>query len=69
MFGRQSCNGKFVADWYGGFGFRITAISATIHEISYSPNPPGYPKYPDTTEFGVSLWPFVNFGLRLGFEL
>ena len=69
MLGRQSCRGKFVTDWYGGFGFRITAISATIHEISTYWNRPGYPKYPNTTESGASLWPFVNFGLRMGFEL
>jgi hypothetical protein len=69
MFGHQYCRGKFVTDWYGGFGFRITAISATIHEITYYWNRPGYPKYPNTAESDVSLYPFVNFGLRMGFEL
>ena len=68
MFGHQSCRGKFVTDWYGGFGFRITAISATINEISSYWNRPGYPKYPNTIESDVSLYPFVNFGLRMGFE-
>ena len=69
MFGIQSRYGKFITDWYGGFGLRVRSISATIHEISESWNRPGYPKYPNTTESDVSLYPFVNFGLRIGFEL
>jgi hypothetical protein len=69
MFGFQSCHGKFVTDLYGGFGLRMTAISATIHEISEYWNRPGYPLYPNTTESGVSFYPFVNLGVRLGFEL
>jgi len=47
----------------------ITAIIATINEISAYWNCPGYPKFPNTIESYVSLYPFVNFGPRMGFEL
>jgi hypothetical protein len=69
MFGFQSCHGKFVTDWYGGFGLRVRAINATIHEISEYWNRPGYPLYPNTIESGVSFYPFINLGVRMGFEL
>ena len=69
MFGYQSCHGKFVTDLYGGFGLRIRAISAKIHEISEYWNRPGYPLYPNTIESKTSVYPFVNVGIRMGFEL
>jgi hypothetical protein len=69
MFGHQSCSGKFVTDIYTGFGLRIRVITATIHEISEYWNRPGYPIYPNTVESGISIYPFINLGLRMGFEL
>lgn len=69
MFGHQSCKGKFVTDLYVGFGLRIRVIDAKILEISEYWNRPGYPIYPNTVESNVSIYPFVNLGLRMGFEL
>jgi hypothetical protein len=40
-----------------------------IHEM-YSPYAlPGTTIYPNTTSDAVSFYPFVNLGLRIGFEL
>ena len=69
MFGYQSCYGKFVTDLYGGFGLRIRVINAKIHEISEYWDRPGYPLYPNTIESDVSFYPFINIGIRMGFEL
>jgi hypothetical protein len=69
MFGIQSNNHSLITDWYAGLGFRCRAMSVVIHEI-YSPD--GWPNttiYPNTTSNDVSFYPFVNFGLRMGFEL
>lgn len=69
MIGRQSYNHNFIKDWYGGFGFRFRMMSVTIHEI-YNPYPiPGKTIYPNTTDNGVSFYPFINLGVRFGFEL
>jgi len=69
MIGRQSCRKKLTADWYGGVGLRFRMMSVTLHEI-YSQYPlPGRKDYPDNTETGASFFPFVNIGLRMGFEL
>ncbi|MGC1389716.1 MAG: hypothetical protein WA816_01650 [Bacteroidales bacterium] len=69
MIGIQSSNHSFVTDWYGGLGFRCRSTSVTIHEI-YSPYAlPGTTIYPDTNNNDVSFYPFVNLGVRLGFDL
>jgi hypothetical protein len=69
MFGIQSSNHLIITDWYGGFGFRRRTMSVMIHEI-YSPYAlPGTTIYPNTTSDAVSFYPFVNLGLRIGFEL
>jgi hypothetical protein len=69
MIGRQSYNHNFVTDWYGGLGFRCQTMSVTIHEI-YSPYAqPGKTVYPNTTNNDITFYPFINIGVRLGFEL
>jgi hypothetical protein len=69
MIGIQSYNNSLIMDWYAGLGFRSRATSVMIHEI-YSPYPlPGTTIYPNTTNNDISFYPFINLGVRLGFEL
>jgi len=69
MFGRQLCKKNLTADWYYGAGLRLRMMSVTIHEI-YTQYPlPGRSDYPENTETSVSFYPFINLGLRIGFEL
>lgn len=69
ILGHQSCYYKFVIDYYAGFGLRVTTINSRINEISTYWNAPGYPKYPNTLESQTNIYPFINLGLRLGFEI
>lgn len=69
IFGHQSCIGKFVIENYAGFGLRVTAIKCRINEISTYFYRPGWPYYPNTLESQTRLYPFINLGLRLGFEI
>jgi hypothetical protein len=69
MIGIQSYNHGFVTDLYGGLGFRCRSMSVRINEI-YNPYPlPGATIYPNTNNNDVSFYPFVNLGVRLGFDL
>jgi hypothetical protein len=69
MFGIQSYNHGLIIDWYGGFGFRSRTMSVTVNKI-YSPDSrPNSTIYPNTTSDDVSFYPFINFGMRIGFEL
>ena len=69
MIGIQSYNHSLITDWYCGLGFRCRAMSVTINEIY---NPYGgriTTIYPNTTNDDVSFYPFINLGVRVGFEL
>ena len=69
MIGIQSHNHSLITDWYAGLGFRSRAMSVTINKI-YSPDDwSNTTIYPNTTNNDVSFYPFVNLGVRLGFEL
>lgn len=69
MIGMQSYNHSLITDWYGGLGFRCRAMSVVINEI-YSPYGGRITTiYPNTTNNDVSFYPFINLGVRLGFEL
>jgi hypothetical protein len=69
MIGIQSYNHSLITDWYGGLGFRSRTMSVTVNKI-YSPDSrPDSTIYPNTTSDDVSFYPFVNFGMRMGFEL
>jgi hypothetical protein len=69
IFGHQYRFEKFILDNYAGFGLRLTSIKCRINEIStYFPRP-GWPYYPNTLESQSRIYPFVNLGLRFGFEI
>ena len=67
MIGKQSYEGILVLDWYGGLGLRFN--STTVYDIKvtspYNPGPPHY--HPD--EIKEWLYPYVNFGMRVGIKL
>ncbi len=69
MIGRQSYEGILVVDWYGGLGFRINFTSLTILKVE-NPYTPGHPlsSEPRNEDF-MWVYPFLNFGLRVGIKL
>jgi len=69
MIGIQSYNHSLITDWYAGLGFRYRAMSVIIHEIYSLYGGRITTDYPNTTSDAVSFYPFVNLGLRMGFEL
>jgi len=69
IFGHQYCFGRFIIENYAGLGLRVTKVKCRINEIStYFPRP-GWPYYPNTSESHTNMCPFINLGLRLGFEI
>lgn len=66
IMGRQFEAGKMVFDGYSGAGFRVRSMSVTILKISDPPRPVTYPNKKE--EFS-SVYPFINFGLRIGIKL
>ena len=66
--GLQTDNNEFVFDWYAAFGFRVRAMSVTVLKIEN----PAYKKgtsYPNSTEDFFNFYPFINLGVRIGFQL
>lgn len=68
ILGKQSYEGNMVLDWYGGVGLRHRSMSVKILKIE-NPAFPAGTSYPDSEKNYGSFYPFINFGLRLGFKL
>lgn len=69
MMGRQSYEEFLVLDWYGGLGLRINFTSLTVLKVE-NPYTPGHPlsSEPRNEDFRW-VYPFLNFGLRIGIKL
>lgn len=68
IFGQQNDNGEIVYDWFGGIGLRVRSMDVNVLKIEN----PGYRQittYPNTNEIITSVYPFINFGLRIGIKL
>lgn len=68
ILGKQSYNGNMVFDWYGGIGLRHRSMSIRILKIE-NPAFLAGTSYPDREKNYRSVYPFINFGLRLGFKM
>lgn len=66
IMGRQFEAGKMVFDGYSGIGLRVRSMSVTILKIVDPPRPV---TYPNSKEDFSSIYPFINFGLRIGIKL
>lgn len=68
MIGNQSFRRKSVIDFYGGLGLRVRLNTITISK-RYEYWGPFRTTYPNSKDIYTSFYPFVNLGLRFGFEL
>lgn len=68
MFGRQTYFLKQATDWYVGAGLRARRTAAYVLRVVDKESPQNV-VYPDTTEKSSIIYPFVNFGFRLGLVL
>ncbi len=68
MLGRQTYFMKQATDWYIGVGVRRRQTSATLLKIEDTSSPSKV-IYPETQEVSTKVYPFVNFGFRLGLVL
>jgi hypothetical protein len=68
VIGNQYEKGDYTFDWYGGIGFRNRSMSITILEIE-NPAYKTYTVFPNTKKDYSSVYPFINFGLRIGIKL
>lgn len=68
MLGRQTYFMKQATDWYIGIGARAREISATVVKIE-DPASPSRSVYPGKVENSFRIYPFFNFGFRLGLVL
>jgi hypothetical protein len=69
MMGRQSYEEFLVFEWYGGFGLRINFTSFTVLKVE-NPYTPGHPLSSEPrNEDLMWVYPFLNFGLRVGIKL
>jgi hypothetical protein len=66
IIGRQFDIGRFVLDDYCGAGLRLRIMSINILSKNY---PPSFYSSPNEVITKASVYPFVNFGLRIGIKL
>lgn len=68
IIGRQTYFVKQATDWYVGLGARAREISATVLKIE-DPSSTSRYIYPGKVENSFRVYPFLNFGFRIGLVL